>query len=259
MNVSDPSDRDLRLSHTPQAIRARLAAGPGHSHVRDFVYGAIDGSVTTFAVVSGVAGAELSSGVVIILGLANLMADGFSMAASNFLATRAENQERQRARRTEEQHVASFPEGEREEVRQIFARKGFTGADLERAVDIITSDMKQWLDTMLREEHGLASEGPPASRAAAATFVSFVGIGVLPLVPFLFRHLLPGGLDRPFLWSGMLTGAAFLVVGAAKGRFLGLRSYVSALETLAVGGAAAAIAYVVGLLLRTVSIAPGVS
>ena len=81
---------DLRDSHTPEAVAVRLNGGPGHGYLKDFIYGAIDGAVTTFAVVSGVAGAGLPSSVIIILGLANLLADGFSMAVSNYLGTKAE-------------------------------------------------------------------------------------------------------------------------------------------------------------------------
>lgn len=241
----------LRSEHTPEAIRRRLQYGPRHIYLRDFVYGAIDGAVTTFAVVSGVAGARLSAEIVIVLGLANLIADGFSMAVGNFLGTRAEQELRERTRAEEEIHIQRVPEGEREEIRQIFAAKGFKGQDLERAVDIITSDPKRWIDTMLVEEMGLAIQGPSPWRAGFSTFLAFILIGALPLVAFFWKWLSPETVVRPFLISSLMTGAAFFIVGALKGRFVGKSWYGSGLETLSVGGAAAAIAYGIGLLLRS--------
>ena len=83
---------ELQAEHTPAAVARRLAADPHQSYLRDFLFGAIDGSITTFAIVSGVVGAELSSSVVLILGFANLLADGFSMGVSNFLGTKADRQ-----------------------------------------------------------------------------------------------------------------------------------------------------------------------
>jgi VIT1/CCC1 family predicted Fe2+/Mn2+ transporter len=241
---------NLKAAHTPAAIRERLQSGPRQSYLRDFVYGAIDGAVTTLAVVSGVAGASLSTGVVIVLGLANLIADGFSMAASNYLGTRATEQLREHARRLEGQHIDRYPEGEREEIRQIVSRKGFKGDDLERAVEIITSDRKQWIETMLTDELGLSLDGPSPLKAATVTLVAFVVVGTIPLLPFLVQFFWPAKIENPFLLSGVSTAIAFFVVGAAKSRLVGQRWQWSGLETLLVGGAAASLAYLIGILLR---------
>ncbi len=99
----------LDSEHTPAAIRRRLRAATAHSYLRDLVLGAIDGAVTTFAVVAGVAGAELPAGVALVLGFANLLADGFSMAAGNYLSTKTERQVVDRARRQEEMHCRPGP------------------------------------------------------------------------------------------------------------------------------------------------------
>lgn len=237
-------------AHSPEQVRKRLSLQPMQSYLRDFIYGGIDGAVTTFAVVAGVQGAGLPSVIIIILGVANLVADGFSMAASNFLGTRADRDLLGRARRTEQEHIRLFPEGEREEIRQIFANKGFTGDDLERIVDVIASDEKQWVDTMLREELGLAVQVRSEWKAAGATFAAFIVIGALPLLAFVANDLTPVQLADPFTVSTVLTGAAFVVIGALKSRFTDESWYRSAIETLLVGGAAAVIAYAIGLMLR---------
>ena len=238
-------------THTPHGIRSRLSEPPRPSHLRDFIYGGIDGAVTTFAVVAGVAGAHLSANIVIILGVANLVADGFSMAVSNFLATRAEIQERDQARREEEAEIREIPEGEREEIRQIFALKGFGGEQLERIVDVITSDPRVWIDTMMVEELGYSRQRQEPLRAAMATLVAFIAVGFIPLFSFVLELVSPLAVDTPFAWSTAMTGVAFFVVGALKSRFVMQAWWLAGLETAAVGGAAAGIAYAIGALLES--------
>jgi VIT1/CCC1 family predicted Fe2+/Mn2+ transporter len=230
-----------------------LSERPSPSYLSDFIYGAIDGAVTTFAVVAGSAGADLDETVVIILGGANLVADGFSMAVSNYLGSRAERQQRERARREEQRHIKLVPEGEREEIRQIFAAKGFEGADLERVVDVITSDPERWTETMMSEELGYGSVEPSELHAAGATFVAFMVVGFLPLIAFVYNLAASTEIAHPFAWSAVLTAVAFLVVGGMKSRFVDQSWWRAALETLAVGGLAAVLAYVAGAVLDSVA------
>ena len=240
----------IKAAHTPAAIRARLASGAAPSYLRDFVYGAIDGAVTTFAVVSGGAGAALPNGVVIILGSANLIADGFSMAVGNYLATRAECDLLERTRRIEEQHIDLYPEGEREEIRQIFARKGFTGKNLDEAVAVVTSDRQRWIETMLQEEYGVALATRSPARAGAVTFSAFVLLGALPLIPFTLQLVSPNLQMNPYFISALLTGTSFFATGATKARLVSRKWFRGGCETLLVGGAAAALAYLAGVALH---------
>lgn len=251
MNRIKTESRDAyRNSHSPEQIAERLQDGPRSLYLKDVIYGAIDGAVTTFAVVAGVAGAGLSSGVVIVLGLANLLADGFSMAISNYLGTRADNQYRRQAEKREWDEVKKWPEGEEEEIRQIYASKGFEGELLEQVVTVITQDKKRWVDTMLREEHGLSKKAHDPWRAGWSTFAAFFVVGAIPLITYVLNWLIPGTVQSAFVWSCLLTAVAFLLVGIAKGHFIGRRPFLSGLETLAIGGTAAALAYGVGVLLR---------
>lgn len=131
--------------HTRGEIAARIGAPPGRGLLRDAVYGGIDGAVTTFAIVAGVAGAGLSPFVIVALGLANVLADGFSMAAANYSGTKADLDNLRRIRKIEERHIRDFPEGEWLEVREILSRKGLKGRVLDQATDAITQD-KERLD-----------------------------------------------------------------------------------------------------------------
>jgi VIT1/CCC1 family predicted Fe2+/Mn2+ transporter len=237
----------MEHEHTIEAIGDRLSAGPQHNYLRDWIYGGIDGSVTTFAVVTGVVGAELSPIIIVIMGFANLLADGFSMAASNFLGTKAEHDDIQRLEAIEHRHIELAPEGEREEVRQIFARKGFAGADLDRVVELITSDHERWVQTMLTDEYGLPQEARSPWLAAVSTFSAFLICGLAPLVPFLLS------MKSAIVFSTFLTGAVFFVIGSVKSRWSSASWWRSGFSTLLVGGIAAALAYVVGVLLKSLA------
>lgn len=235
----------MEHEHSAEAIKRRLARGPTHNYLRDWIYGGIDGSVTTFAVVSGVSGAQLSPWIILVMGFANLFADGFSMAASNYLGTKAEHDDLHRLEAVENNHIDTFPEGEREEVRQIFQQKGFAGEDLRRIVQLITSDRRRWVRTMLTEEYGLPHEVRSPRIAALSTFSSFFVCGLIPLLPYLFQF------THAFVISVLATGAIFFAIGSAKSRWSTTSWLQSGLVTLFVGAIAAGLAYAAGVILRT--------
>jgi VIT1/CCC1 family predicted Fe2+/Mn2+ transporter len=192
-----------------------------------------------------VVGAELSSRVVLILGIANLVADGFSMAASNYSGTKTEHEEQAHLRAIEERHIDAVPDGEREEIRQIFRGKGFQGRDLERAVDVITADRDRWIDTMLAEEYGLPKAVRSPLKAATSTFVSFVLCGAVPLVPFLV------GAPATFQISIVMTALVFFLIGSTKSHWSPVSWWRSGSETLAIGLGAATLAFLIGHGLKT--------
>ena len=235
----------MEHEHSAQAIATRLAGAPAFSYLRDWVYGGIDGAVTTFAIVAGVVGADLSNRVVLILGIANLVADGFSMAASNYSGTKTEHEEQAHLRAIEERHIDAVPDGEREEIRQIFRSKGFRGPDLERAVDVITADRDRWVETMLAEEYGLPKAVRSPLKAAASTFASFVLCGAVPLLPFLVAA------PASFQISVLMTALVFFLIGSTKSRWSPVSWWRSGAETLAIGLGAAALAFLIGYALKT--------
>jgi VIT1/CCC1 family predicted Fe2+/Mn2+ transporter len=233
-------------SHTPSGIAARLRDGHRANYLQDWVYGGIDGAVTTFAIVAGSLGASLSAKIILILGFANLLADGLSMAAGNYLGTKADNDDAKRLEAVEADHIARYPEGEREEIRQIFAAKGFAGQILEDAVEVITANRDVWIATMLAEEYGVATARRSPLRAAMATFGGFLVCGLVPLVPFLMG--LP---DAGWIALGA-TALTFAGIGFGKSKWSLSPWWRSSLETLAIGLAAAIVAFGIGHVLNGV-------
>jgi VIT1/CCC1 family predicted Fe2+/Mn2+ transporter len=242
--------RHLEHGHTPRDIAKRLQQGPRISYLRDWVYGGIDGTVTTFAVVAGVVGAELSTNALLILGAANLFADGFSMAAANYSGTKAEIEEYEQVRRMEERHVELAPEGEREEIRQIFQAKGFSGEALDSAVDVITGTRDRWIDTMMTEEHGLPPISRSPARAALTTFLAFLLCGSIPLLPFVL------GAPASIWASTVMTGITFFSIGSLRSRWSPAPWWRTGMETFLIGITAASVAYLVGVILAGLLQAP---
>ncbi|RMG77771.1 MAG: hypothetical protein D6714_19300 [Bacteroidetes bacterium] len=216
-----------------------------HDYLGEFVYGGIDGSVTTFAVVAGAAGADLSSAIILILGFANLFADGFSMSVGAFLSSKSERQNYEKHKAIEYWEVDHIPEVEREEIRQIFREKGFDGALLEQIVETITSDRDRWVEVMMKEELGMIKEDRSPFMIGLMTFVSFLIVGFVPLLIYVWDYL--WGFDGNLFWvAGGLTFGAFAIIGALKSYVTETNPWIGIFETVALGVLAAGVAYFVG-------------
>jgi VIT1/CCC1 family predicted Fe2+/Mn2+ transporter len=240
---------DFTFNH--DAIRKRRerhkkAAG---GYIGDIVFGTNDGIVTTFAVVAGVAGASLSPLVVIILGLANLLADGFSMGAGNYLAVKSRQDYENLEKAVEGEEIRRWPEEEKDEIREAYAKKGFSGETLEKIADGITSDEDLWVREMLISELDIISEETKNPlKHGLATFVAFVVAGSVPLFPYLilFRS------NTAFYLSMGFTALALLAVGSLRSLVTGERWLSSGVKVFLIGGAAAFVAYMLGYAMRLI-------
>ncbi|EKB47954.1 VIT1/CCC1 transporter family protein [Cecembia lonarensis] len=220
------------------------------NYLREFVYGGIDGAVTTFAVVAGAVGASLDISIIIILGFANLLADGFSMSVGAYLSAKSEKENYLKHRDIEYWEVDNIPEKEREEIVEIYRAKGFEGRLLEQVVDVIVSDRDRWVNEMMKDELEMIPESKSPFKIGLATLVSFIFVGFIPLLVYVYDYFRETTFDL-FLWTSIFTGVAFLFVGWLKSFVNQTNTLKSILETLILGFVAALVAYYVGDFLET--------
>ncbi len=219
-------------------------------YLGEFVYGGIDGCVTTFAVVAGSVGANLESAVIIILGFANLFADGFAMSVGAYLSTKSTKDNYRKHERIEYWEVDHLPEVEREEIRDIYREKGFDGELLEQVVDVITADKDRWVDVMMKEELGMMEESKSPFMMGLVTYISFILIGLIPLMVYVWDYVGNFVLGNLFLWSCIFTGLGFLIIGFFKSFVTQTSKWKGIAETLILGVIAALVSYFVGDLLE---------
>jgi VIT1/CCC1 family predicted Fe2+/Mn2+ transporter len=215
------------------------------TYLPEVVYGSIDGIVTTFAVVAGSAGADLGINIILILGMANLFADGLSMSIGSYLSKKSEQDNYNKHLKIEEWEIENMPDVERKEIEDIFRGKGFEGKELEIVVNRITSNKKVWLDTMMKDELGLTLEKKSPLKSGLSTLLAFVIAGAVPLVVYVLVY--SGNIDMdPFICSSVVTGLAFVVIAYIKTYVTRISIQRSIAETLLLGAAAATVAYLLG-------------
>jgi vacuolar iron transporter family protein len=224
--------------HTEQVHAA------GGRSIRDLMLGLNDGMVASFAVTSGVAGAFNSGGVVLMAGLAEMLGGAVSMGLAAFVSARSQVEFYQSEIERERDEIVRWPEREREEIRGIYRAKGFSGALLDQIVAHITADPNRWRTVMMREELGFSEESfDPPVRSSLTVGASYLVGASVPVLPYLFIAP-PIGV----LFSGLATVAALFAVGAAKTVITTRRWWLSGLESMMTGIAAALVTYGAGRL-----------
>ena len=216
-------------------------------YIHDIIYGGNDGIVTTFAVVAGTVGADLPHGVIIILGIANLLADGISMGTGAYLSLKSQRDQYARLRKEEEDEIRDDPAMEKAEIEHFFEQKGLQGPELKKVVDVITSNKRAWLDIMMCEEHQMAEEAPTSPFAhGIATTAAFAVFGSIPLLPYLFgiAH------DLRFITAIISTIIGLALLGVSRSFITQQRLLQGPIEVVFAGALGAAVAYGIGALLR---------
>lgn len=234
-------------------LREEHRSSPIQTYLKEIVYGATDGIITTFAVVAGFTGAQntaaipaMSTLTVLLFGLANLLADGASMGLSNFLSLRSEQDIYKTQMAKEAREIKNNPEIEREETIEILMEKGFEKKDAEKITSLYMKNPKYWLSFMMNDELQLPNTlGEKPHLNAIATFFAFVCFGIIPLVPYIINPV-----QDTFPKSLTATFLALLVLGLLRFKVTGENIIRCVLEVLLVGTLAASIAYFVGTLFK---------
>jgi VIT1/CCC1 family predicted Fe2+/Mn2+ transporter len=230
-------------------LKDKTLKGTVGNYLGEFVYGGIDGCVTTFAVVAGAVGANLDTTIIIILGFANLIADGFSMSVGAYLSSQSEKKLYSKHKKAEYWEVRNAPEDGRNEMREIYINKGFEGKLLDDVVDVICADEHRWVDEMMKSELEMQEETKSSIKIGAATFVAFNIVGLIPLSVYVWDRFLPIEHGRLFLLTCIFTGAGFVLVAILKA-FVTKSPIIKEITiTLSLGSIAATLAYFAGFYL----------
>ncbi len=215
--------------------------------VRDIVIGMSDGLTVPFALAAGISGAIAVSHIIVTAGVAELAAGGISMGLGGYLAARTDFEHYNRERKRETDEVKEIPGEEAREVFKVFRDYGLSDDDSRRATAAITSDKSRWINFMMRFE--LQLDEPDQKRAPISALTiggSYVVGGLVPLLPYMIVH----DATRALYFSAIFTLIALFVFGAVKGKLTGLAWLRSALQTVGIGGVAAAVAFIIARLVN---------
>jgi VIT1/CCC1 family predicted Fe2+/Mn2+ transporter len=208
--------------------------------VRDVVIGMADGLTVPFALAAGLSGAVNTTGVIVVAGLAEIAAGSIAMGLGGYLAARTDREHYASERAREFREIQEMPAAERLEVAAVFREYGLDDEQASPVVSAICSDPDRWVDFMMRYELGLEAPDPGrAVRSALTIGLSYVVGGLVPLIPYMTT----GNVLKGLAVSAAVTLLALFAFGAVKGRLTGINPLVGGLQTVGIGGIAAAAAF----------------
>ncbi len=217
--------------------------------IREIIFGIEDGLITTLSVVLGVSGAVADRGIIIVAGIAALIAEAISMSAGAYLSTKSQREFFERKLRDELDEIRHKPHEEKDEIRQIYEAKGFTGDQLDAIVEQITSDRRLWLREMAAGELGLIPERFENPVRAASIFLVSSMVGVIPLLPYLLLDV-----ANSIIAATISTIIVLFAAGALKSKLTKTNWLKSGSEMMAIGMLAGILGYLVGTALRVSAI-----
>jgi len=223
------------MQHTEHHLKSTEA-------VRDVVIGMSDGLTVPFALAAGLSGADVSTRVVVLAGLAEIAAGCIAMGLGGYLAARTDAEHYQNELRRERVEARELPDEEAAEVRRVFEGWGLAEEQIEPLVSTIVADEERWIQFMMKFELGLDEPDPRRAVVSAATIgISYIAGGMIPLAPYFIAANLQDG----FIGSVWVTLIALAVFGGVKARFTGIPLWKGGLQTVLIGGLAAGAAFLI--------------
>lgn len=210
--------------------------------IRELVFGLEDSLVSTLGVVVGVGAGTADAKVVMLSGVVLVVVEALSMAAGSFISSKSHRQVLEQAVREEEWEIENEPEEEKEELRGMYAARGFSPEEVEILVRRVTADKKLWLEEMMSKELRInAADLEEPGKNAVVMFLSYLAGGIIPIIPFALVAV-----PTAMTYAVTLTVGTLFVVGFAKGKVVANDGWKSGLELMAVSSAAALIGYLIG-------------
>ena len=211
--------------------------------IREVVFGANDGMVSTLALVAGLTGAALNNWIIVLAGLTEVFTGAISMAVGTYISTKSQREYYNKELNKEKYEIKNLPKKEIEEVREIYRKKGFKGKDLDLIVKTITANKKRWLDEMMVNELGLVkSSYEKPINAGLWIGISFIIAGMIPVIPYLLKI----EQNTALIYAGIFTIIALFIVGAVKGNLSARVWWKAGMEMVIIGGITATIGYLIG-------------